>query len=100
MSIEPRQLDFLSCLTSVQAAPADSETMSKVVSGALRFLLDKGRRDTRFAVIHGTDEGKDWLLRHTNLFIMLFLFIIQFSLSFRNPNHVEIKLLLSKPPPP
>ena len=30
--------------------------------------------DTRFAVIHGTDEGKDWLLRHTNLFIMLFLF--------------------------
>ena len=29
MSIEPRQLDFLSCLTSVQAAPADAAARAK-----------------------------------------------------------------------
>jgi hypothetical protein len=33
-------------------------------------LFDKGRSDTRLAVIHGTDEGKDRLLRHSVLFII------------------------------
>jgi hypothetical protein len=37
-------------------APADSETMSKVVSGALRFLLDKGRQGVEWSASEGKNQ--------------------------------------------
>ena len=40
-------------------APAESEIMSKVVGGALRFLLDKGRQGVEWS----TSEGKHQMVK-------------------------------------